>query len=157
MTKAARLLSMKSLVILGTAREESNTLKAIEALCPFPQYELVDLLTLHIHPYQYDAAANLADDFQSVALKMLAADNIIFATPVYWYAMSGTLKVFFDRLTDLLSIHKVIGKGLKGKRTFLIASGSDQELPPGFEVPFKMTAEYFGMNFEKSYYFASYK
>lgn len=143
---------MKNLVILGTARGEGNTLKAIQALCPFSEYELVDLRNLQIAPYHYDHAKNQVDDFQGVARKMLEADNIIFATPVYWYAMSGVLKDFFDRLTDLLTTYKPIGKGLKGKRTYLIASGSDDEIPPGFETPFKLTSDYFGMVFEKAYY-----
>lgn len=83
---------------------------------------------------------------------MLDADNIIFATPVYWYAMSGRLKTFFDRLTDLLYTHKSIGKGLKAKKTYLIACGSDPELPEGFEVPFRRTSDYFEMSFQKSFY-----
>ena len=67
-----------------------------------------------IRPYDYDPATNAHDDFKFVAGKMLAVDNIVFATPVYWYSMSECMKAFFDRLTDLLSFHKIIGKGLKG-------------------------------------------
>lgn len=66
--------------------------------------------------------------------------------------MSGTLKVFFDRLTELLSTHKPIGKSLKGKKTYLISTGTDPVLPVGFEIPFKMTSEYFEMTFENTYY-----
>ena len=29
-------------------------------------------------------------------------DTLIFATPVYWYSMSGIMKVFFDRKNDNL-------------------------------------------------------
>ncbi len=43
-------------------------------------------------------------------------DVLIFATPVYWYSMSGIMKVFFDRITDLLTIKKDIGRKLKGKK-----------------------------------------
>lgn len=50
---------------------------------------------------------------------MQSADNIVFATPVYWYAMSGRMKIFFDRFTDLLYTHKSIGKNLKGKKLFI--------------------------------------
>jgi multimeric flavodoxin WrbA len=140
---------MKTIVILGTAREDSNTFSAIKELCPFPEYEVIDLRSLRIAPYSY---SNAEDDFLLVAHKMEAADNIVFATPVYWYAMSAPLKIFFDRLTDLLTTYKTIGKSLKGKSTFLIATGSDADLPEGFEVPFRSTSEYFGMVFKKSFY-----
>jgi multimeric flavodoxin WrbA len=91
----------------------------------------------------------------SVAEKMETAERIVFATPVYWYAMSGELKVFFDRLTDLLTTHKSIGKALKGKKTYLIATGSDPELPEGFEVPFRSTSAYFDMSYEGALYKAT--
>jgi multimeric flavodoxin WrbA len=142
---------MKTIVILGTSRSDGNTLAAVKDLCPFKEYELIDLRRLVIQPYQYEGPS-VTDDFLAVAKKMEAADNIIFATPVYWYAMSGVLKAFFDRLSDLLSFHRTIGRALKGKKTFLIATGSDSELPPGFEEPFRLTSEYFGMTFERSFY-----
>lgn len=143
---------MKNIVILGTAREGSNTLKAIKELCPFDEYEIIDLRLFNISLYSYDRTLNLNDDFHSIALKMQIADNIIFATPVYWYSMSSNLKIFFDRLTDLLSTYKPIGKSLKGKKTYLISTGTDSELPEGFETPFRLTSVYFDMEFVKSFY-----
>ena len=146
---------MKTLVILGSSRANSDTQKAVEKLCPFQGYELIDLHSKNILHYDYQTELKQNDDFQTIALKMLEADNIIFATPVYWYAMSGRMKVFFDRLTGLLYAHKTIGKKLRGKNTYLIATGSDPELPEGFEVPFRRTSEYFEMNFRQSFYIAS--
>jgi hypothetical protein len=55
---------------------------------------------------------------------------------------------------DLLSTHKPIGKSLKGKSTFLISTGTDPELPEGFEIPFKLTSEYFEMRYQKAFYLA---
>lgn len=127
----------------------------MEKLCPFQEYELIELHSKNIYHYEYQTELKQNDDFQSIALKMLEADSIVFATPVYWYAMSGRLKVFFDRLTDLLYAHKAICKKLKGKSAYLIATGSDSELPEGFEIPFRRTSEYFEMNFKKSFYLKS--
>lgn len=39
------------------------------------------------------------DDGNALAKMLLDADVIVFATPVYFYSMSGQLKVFIDRLT----------------------------------------------------------
>jgi multimeric flavodoxin WrbA len=143
--------AMRNLVILGTAREDSHTLKAVNSLSPFSDFDLIDLRNFKIGHYNYDHSKN-DDDFLKLAQKMAEAKNIIFATPVYWYAMSGPLKVFFDRLTELLSTHKEIGKSLKGKHTFLIATGSDPSLPLGFEEPFRLTSDYFGMHYQGSFY-----
>lgn len=38
------------------------------------------------------------DGMEDIANKLLLADVIVFATPVYFYSMSGQLKVFIDRL-----------------------------------------------------------
>lgn len=39
------------------------------------------------------------DDFSSLFHeKFLPADAVIFATPLYWYGISGQLKTFFDRI-----------------------------------------------------------
>ena len=48
-------------------------------------------------------------------------DTIIFATPVYWYSMSGILKVFIDRITDLLTIEKELGRKLRGKKMAVVS------------------------------------
>ena len=146
---------MKTLVILGTNRDDSNTLKNLKLSLPFVDYELVELHKLKLEHYVYDNNNKPKDDFLSVAQKMVDAENIVFATPVYWYAMSGIMKIFFDRLSDLISTSKPLGKALKGKNTFLFSTGYDEALPEGFEVPFKKTSDYFEMNFKKTFYIST--
>ncbi|MBQ9791388.1 MAG: flavodoxin family protein [Clostridia bacterium] len=41
------------------------------------------------------------DDMASLADKLISADVIVFATPVYFYSMSGQLKTFIDRLVPV--------------------------------------------------------
>ena len=144
-----------NLVILGSARGDSNTLAAVRKLSPIPDYELIDLRERRIAYYNYAHPNDDSDDFLGVVHKMLDSETIIFATPVYWYAMSGVMKVFFDRFSELLSTQKPLGKALKGRRTYLIATGSDADLPPGFEIPFKLTSEYFKMTYVKAFYMSS--
>lgn len=142
--------SNQTLVILGTARSDSNTLKALKVHPTFRDCEVVELHQLKIDPYNYEQPTS--DDFLLVAEKMIHAKAIVFATPVYWYSMSGTLKVFFDRLTDLISTTKKLGRALAGKETYLFATGTDPELPEGFEVPFIKTSEYFDMKYQRAFY-----
>jgi NAD(P)H-dependent FMN reductase len=140
------------IVILASARRDSNTLRALQATCPVRDYELIDLLDFSIAPYSYDSDYPAGDDFLAIARQMTEAEVVVFATPVYWYAMSGALKNFFDRLTDLISTQKPIGRALKERTCYLVACGSDPELPEGFEVPFRRTCEYFEMEFAGSFY-----
>ena len=43
------------------------------------------------------------DDAEPIAQKMLAADVLVFATPVYYYGMCGQMKTLLDRSNPLYS------------------------------------------------------
>ena len=53
---------------------------------------------------------HIKDDMRTVYPKVLAADGIIFATPVYFLNMTGQAKVFIDRLYPLYSGQKLANK-----------------------------------------------
>lgn len=144
-TQVKRALMVQPVVILGSARPDGETKRAVEIAFP-DGVETIIVGHQHIGGYDY-GHRNDADDFRLVVDAMLQADAIIFATPVYWYAMSAPLKTFFDRLTDLLETAKDKGRALAGKEVWLIATGIETELPEGFEVPFARTAEYFAMHY----------
>ena len=91
---------------------------------------------------------NKEDDFHALIEEIVANyELIIFATPVFWYSMSGLLKVFFDRLSDCLMIRKDLGRQLKGKEMAVLTCGFDKKLKPGFHMPFKETAKYLSINY----------
>ncbi len=130
------------LCINGSARGDGNTRKMIAAaLGNLDDVEIVYLNDLNIAPYDY---ADQHDDFEMLAIKMVSAKTIVFATPVYWYSMSGQMKVFFDRLTDLTDAHKALGKQLAGKMNYAIIAGGT--LPNGFTMPIAETVRYFNMH-----------
>jgi len=134
------------LVILGSARSDGETRRAVDLAFPSGTAELVVLPNFSIGGYDY-RHFNANDAFGHIAPKMAAADRIVFATPVYWYAMSAPLKIFFDRLTDMTENWKALGKSLRDKPVWMIATGTETVLPEGFEVPFARTAGYFGMRY----------
>jgi multimeric flavodoxin WrbA len=142
---------MRPLVILGSARPDGETRKAVDIAFPAGSADLLILPDFIIGGYDYKHR-NTADAFSSIAEAMTSVDRIVFATPVYWYAMSAPLKFFFDRLTDLTENLKSQGKALTGKQIWTIATGTDAELPQGFEVPFRRTAEYFAMTWRGAAY-----
>lgn len=142
-------MSSKTLIILTSNRKSSNTEKFIKEIYGDNPYQLVNLIDHHIQPYSYSGQYSTDDSFMDIVNTMEEYDDYVFATPVYWYSMSGLMKTFLDRLTDLTTDeHKETGKSLKGKSVSVIAAGSDIDLPHGFEVPFKLTANYFGMVFK---------
>ena len=146
---------MSNLIILGSARKDSHTRTLLKTVFADTPHALVDLLDYNIATFDYDAAYAKSDQFGEIVDKMLESDTIIFATPVYWYAMSGMMKNFFDRFTDLVTVQKSLGRKLAGKRTFLFSVGADNEPPLGFEVPFQNTSAYLHMNYIEGLYLSS--
>ena len=104
-----------------------------------------------ISPFDYEHK-NKDDDFLALAKQLLNYEHLIFATPMYWYSMSGQMKVFFDRLSDLMTIEKNLGRQLRGKTCSVLATGSDKEPPACFEQPFVLSADYLGMTYQKMFY-----
>lgn len=142
---------MRPLVILGSARADGETRKAVDMAFSPGSVDLLVLPDFIIGGYDY-RHRNSSDAFSSIAEAMTRVDQIVFATPVYWYAMSAPLKFFFDRLTDLTENLKSQGKALDGKQVWVTATGTEEALPEGFEAPFRRTAEYFGMNYRGAAY-----
>ena len=116
------------LVILGSARQDGDTARAVALAFPQGSADIVPLPAFHVGGYDY-AHGNSEDGFPAIAEAMRKADHIVFATPVYWYAMSAPLKIFFDRLTDMTQNLKSLGKRLAGKPVWMIATGEEDVLP----------------------------
>lgn len=143
------------LVILGSSRKNSDTLQFLQWVFENSPFLLADLLDYTIHPYSYANDYYPDDQFEDIIQQLLKHQIIVLATPVYWYAMSGLMKTFFDRLTDLVTVRKEWGRKLRGKRILLLAVGSEEALPSGFEIPFKRTADYLGMEYRGSIYYST--
>ncbi|HEU4451532.1 MAG TPA: NAD(P)H-dependent oxidoreductase [Longimicrobium sp.] len=132
------------IAILGSSRSHGNTRLVLDAVLADRSVERIDLAEHRIAPYDY-GHGNAGDGFLPLAEAMVRADVIVFATPVYWYSMSAQLKAFIDRMTDMTRYRKELGRAMAGKTVYLVASSTTPELPPGFEVPFQLTCDYFGM------------
>lgn len=135
---------MSIVIIQGSSRKTGNTHKVVSLIRTHLDSDIIDLLDYNIHPYDYDHHYP-DDDFMHVMCQIVEYDLIIFATPVYWYAMSGIMKNFFDRITDCLKTDKPTGRKLRGKSMAVISCGSDSTDIDGFFVPFQLSAEYLGM------------
>lgn len=134
----------KIIIIKGSSRKNGNTQLIVNTLKEQVVATVIDLQDFEISYYDYEHK-NSEDDFVSIAEQIVAHDIIIFATPIYWYSMSAIMKTFFDRLSDLLSIRKELGRALKGKTMYAIACSSDATEYEGFFLPFERTTEYLDM------------
>lgn len=132
-------------ILLGSSNSRGDTFTVSEYLSHKTNYPIIDLKSKLIKPFDYQFE-NSDDDFLPLIKDIVSHYQIIiFATPVYWYTMSGTMKIFLDRISDCLKIHKETGRKLRGKEMAVISSGSDKLLKSGFHMPFIETAKYLGM------------
>ncbi|GAA4896977.1 hypothetical protein GCM10023311_22170 [Flaviramulus aquimarinus] len=137
----------KTVIIQASSRSDGDTSKIVNHLATNNNIDIIDLWTKNIGHYDYDYK-NANDDFIDLITDIIETyDTIIFATPVYWYSMSGVLKVFFDRISDLIRIHKDTGRKLRGKNMAMVSSSNHDDLKDGFSMPFKESANYLGMNY----------
>ena len=137
----------KSVIIVGSSRKKGNTSKIIDAVANQHNIDVVNLSDYNFTYYDYESN-NREDDFFKLIKGIIEKyDTLIFATPVYWYSMSGIMKVFFDRFSDLIRIEKETGRLLRGKNMAVISNSHDNELEYDFYIPFKKSADYLGMKY----------
>ena len=86
----------KLLTLYSSARATGNTFQLVNTFHQVMPTEICYLDKMHVEGYDYQYR-NQNDDFNGLIEKMLEADIIIFASPVYWYAFTPAFKCFFDR------------------------------------------------------------
>jgi multimeric flavodoxin WrbA len=137
----------RKVIIVGSSRSKGNTSKIVDEISLQINADVIDLRDYFISYYDYESK-NVADDFLPLIKSILEKyDTLIFATPIYWYSMSGIMKVFFDRFSDLIRIEKETGRQLRGKNFAVISNSHDNEIDFDFYIPFRKSAEYLGMNY----------
>lgn len=137
---------MKSIIISGSSRSDGNTSKIVQELKNLLEAGVVNLHNKNISAFDYEHK-NKDDDFLPLMRSLVDADLLIFVSPVYWYSMSGTMKIFFDRISDCLKIEKDTGRKLRSMNLAVVSVGSDGEVYPSFFTPFEKSAAYLGMNY----------
>jgi len=138
---------MRGVIILGSSRSDGNTRQVVDTLLQELSFDLIDLREKEIAPFDYEYK-NQDDDFLPLIKRIVKDyDFLLFATPVYWYSMSGIMKNFFDRFSDCLRIEKEVGRKLRGKTMGMIRCAYDEVTVSGFAQPFAASAAYLGMKY----------
>ena len=118
---------MKVLGIMGSPRRKSNTEilldKALEgAREAGAEVEKVLVSKLKISPCLEiyaclkDGNCSIKDDMQLLYKKLLEADHIIFASPMFFYGITSQAKAIIDRCQALWVGRHVLGIGKEDKR-----------------------------------------
>lgn len=137
----------RGVIIQGSSRSDGDTNKTVKKLQEFSGFDRIDLKDKNISHYDYDFN-NRNDDFIELFKEIVTTyKTIIFVTPIYWYTMSGLMKVFFDRISDFLKLEKDYGRKLRGMKMASISSSNDERFYEGFEMPFINSAAYLGMDY----------
>ncbi len=63
----------------------------------------------------------ISDDADAIVQKMLTADVLVFATPVYYYGMSGQMKTMLDRANPLFPADYAF------RDVYLLAAAAEEE------------------------------
>lgn len=138
---------MKIVIIVGSSRNDGDTSNLAKVLMEKAKWDLINLNDYSFSYYDYNHE-NINDDYLRLMRQIIDKyDTLVFATPVYWYSMSGIMKVFFDRITDLLEVEKSLGRKLRGKNVAAISCSIGNNLNDSFWLPFSETANYLGMNY----------
>jgi len=133
-------------IVMGSARRDGHTRMMVERLAAHSGMTIIDLNDYEIGFFEYDNY-DRGDDFLGLIETLLKYDLLVFASPVYWYNMSAIMKNFFDRITDLLNLHKDLGRQFRSKAMALLSCSATPGPDVQFAVPFRLTADYLGMEF----------
>ncbi len=133
---------------MGSSNPFGDTYGVCKSIVDRHGIKFQDLNELVIMPYDYDHE-NRDDDFLGFMKHVVDSyETIILATPVYWYTMSGIMKNFLDRFTDLLTIKKDLGRQLRGKSLLVLSVSKNDDCPEEYPKPFERSANYLGMDWK---------
>ena len=141
----------KTAILIATSNNKGNTMAMAKVIAEKINATVFNLQDYDISAFDYQHR-NLDDDFIGLIEQLLEYDQIVFATPVYWYTMCAQMKVFFDRLSDLLSVKKELGRKFRGKYSAVISTGSTDNPERSFEEVFINSFNYLGMSYQGMIY-----
>lgn len=137
-----------TIALFASSRRHGNTGQLMDRIADELQIEVIDLGEKNISAFDYEHR-NRDDDFEPLIDRVLGFDQIIFASPIYWYSVAPPMKIFIDRLSDLLDLPDLLDKGrqLRSKTAFVVSTSVDDEPDAPFIGAFQETFKYLGMTY----------
>ncbi|WP_027410438.1 flavodoxin family protein [Anoxybacteroides tepidamans] len=128
------------LVLNGSSRENGNTEQLINVLLEGVAHTRIDLRNFSIRPivdkrHTPGGFTEVADDYDQIIELVRQHDVLIFATPIYWYGMTGQMKLFVDRWSQSLRDPRFSFKEeMKAKKAFVAICGGDDPYIKGLPL-----------------------
>ncbi len=137
-----------TIILFASARRHGNTGRFTDAIAERLNLEVIDLGEYDISAFDYQHR-NRGDDFEPLMERVLQAESVICATPIYWYSVASPMKAFIDRLSDYLDVPELLDKGraLRGKTGYVISTSINDAPDEPFIGAFERTFAYLGMNY----------
>lgn len=137
----------KGVIIQASSRSKGDTSRIVSVIKNETNFDVIDLNQKNIQHFDYEFK-NRDDDFKMLFDKITSDyKTIVFATPIYWYTMSGILKVFLDRISDFLYHEKDKGRRLREMNMAVISCSNENKVFDGFAMPFEESARYLGIKY----------
>ncbi|RLL42790.1 flavodoxin family protein [Oceanobacillus piezotolerans] len=147
---------MKIAVIHGSTRINGNTEYLTYQAVPKEKGTHLYLRDYNIKPiiderHTEEGFTKVDDDLNELIDRVLEHDIFLFSTPIYWYSMSGPMKTFLDRWSQILrdSAYPDFREDLKKKVAYLIAVGGDTPTIKGLPLvqQFNYICQFYSMPF----------
>jgi multimeric flavodoxin WrbA len=137
-----------TIALFSSARRQGNTGRLMDRVTRDLAVEVVDLARRRIAPYTYEHA-NRHDDFEPLMQHVLTFEQIVFASPIYWYSVTPQMKTFLDRISDYLDLPELRNESrkLRGKTGFVLCTSVDRTPAAPFIEAFQLTFGYLGMRY----------
>ncbi|MHC5229147.1 flavodoxin family protein [Enterococcus sp. LJL99] len=137
---------MKQILLRTSIENEAQTAKIIANLFGNSTYTQINLADYHLNQLGQDYDG---DEFFLVINQLQEADVLVIETPVYWSSMSGYLKNFLDRLTELPSVdfHRKFFPPKK-RVVYLIVANSNPKIIASIEQTIKEVCAHFSLSFK---------
>ena len=142
-----------TLILFSSANQTGNTYRltqAVRSQLDENHTRYFNLESQNYADYNYHNF-NSRDDFYNIAEALSWADNIVFASPVYWHSVTSNMKRLIDRITELTENPEIkhIGKGLKDKKGFVLTTSASKEVCPVYAGFFEKVFSYFNIHMTK--------
>jgi multimeric flavodoxin WrbA len=139
---------LPTVALFASSRRNGNTGQLMDRIAAELAIEVIDLSRQRISEYDYEHR-NRSDDFEPLMRRVLTFDQVLFASPVYWYSVAPPMKVFLDRISDFLDLPELLDEGrrLRGKRAYVVCTSIYDEPPRPFIGALVDTFDYLGMRY----------
>lgn len=123
---------MSIVVINGGNRKKGNTKILTERAVKGLEINTINLTDYIIKPVEDERHSSegfleVKDDYREVINRVMQHDILVFATPIYWFSMTGTMKHFIDRWSQTMrepEYHN-FRERMALKKAFVIVVGGD--------------------------------